>query len=434
MGVCSLVTLACGGENSQPGMTPPPPPVAPPPDVTPLPGQIVVNPDRPTWLAYYGEGPAFVCGPGEPEDFLFRGELLSDGTRAGDQEALIQKLALTGANSTYLMAVRSHGGDGDSTHNPFTDHDPAKGLDADVLDQWENWFTAMEEHDIVVFFFIYDDGALVWDTGDQVGTEERAFVHTLVDRFEDHRNLVWVIQEEYQKALSPERVRALAREVQLADDHGHPIAVHQLPGLQFDFASDPAIRHFAIQVRGREEGVPDELYGVDPAGLHDAMVRAWEMADGRYSLNASEVGGHGRGTEARRKNWGAALGGAYVMNFDWNIENTSLTDLRQCGYMVRFMESTPLLEMAPRDDLAAGSTRWVLADPPNAYVAYTDDADGPMGVRELEAGLYDLTWLDTVTGVTIEERNRPVPAGQELWPPPASLGTELALFIRETVP
>ena len=57
-----------------------------------------------------------------------------------------------------------------------------------------------------------------------------------------------------------------------------------------------------------------------------------------------------------------------------------------------------------------------------------------MGVRGLEAGLYDLTWLDTVTGVAIEERNRPAPTGEEVWEPPTALGTEIALFVRRTNP
>lgn len=42
------------------------------------------------------------------------------------------------------MAVRSHGGDGSSTQNPFIDSDPSKGLDQDILNQWENWFVETE--------------------------------------------------------------------------------------------------------------------------------------------------------------------------------------------------------------------------------------------------------------------------------------------------
>ena len=67
--------------------------------------------------------------------------------------SLITKLKGTGANSIYLMAVRSHGGDGNSTENPFVNNDPAKGINMAVLDQWETWFTEMDRNGIVIYFF-----------------------------------------------------------------------------------------------------------------------------------------------------------------------------------------------------------------------------------------------------------------------------------------
>ena len=94
----------------------------------PMPGQIVVDDGNPRWFRYHGGGPFFMAGPGDPEGFLYRGKLRPDGTRDGDQAKLIAKLAGSGANSIYLMAVRSHGGDGEESHNPFVGHDPARGL------------------------------------------------------------------------------------------------------------------------------------------------------------------------------------------------------------------------------------------------------------------------------------------------------------------
>ena len=94
----------------------------------PMNGQIIVDAERPQWLRRKGDGPFFMCGPGDPENFLYRGRLMPDGTRDGDQTELIEKMKDTGANCIYLMAVRSHGGDGDKTHNPFIDNDPRKGI------------------------------------------------------------------------------------------------------------------------------------------------------------------------------------------------------------------------------------------------------------------------------------------------------------------
>ncbi len=81
-------------------------------------GQIMVDPDNPSWLVYNRDenndgrpDPYFLCGPGDPEGFLYRGTRNPDGTRNGDQEALIEKVRVNGGNCIYLMAVRTHGGD-----------------------------------------------------------------------------------------------------------------------------------------------------------------------------------------------------------------------------------------------------------------------------------------------------------------------------------
>jgi len=47
-----------------------------------LPGQIIVVGENPCYLKYNGGGPAFLCGPDNPETFLFLGDLNPDGTRS----------------------------------------------------------------------------------------------------------------------------------------------------------------------------------------------------------------------------------------------------------------------------------------------------------------------------------------------------------------
>jgi hypothetical protein len=385
---------------------------------TPLPDQIVVSEATPQWLERAGGGPIFLCGPGDPEGFLYRGTLNGDGTRSGDQDALIAKLSGTGANCIYLMAVRSHGGDGDATENPFVGHDPAQGLDTDVLDQWETWFTAMDEAGIVIYFFFYDDSARIWNTGDSVGTEERDFIHALVNRFEHHRHLIWCVAEEYSEAFSETRVSSIAREIRAADDHGHVVAVHQHSGLTFDFADDPDLDQFAMQ------------YNVSTAAeLHAGMVTAWSRAGGRYQLTMSEAAAFGTGDEARRKSWACALGGAYVMILGMDIDSTPLSDLDDCGRLVLFMESTRFDAMAPHDELAFGGTEYVLAAPPGAYIAYASNASGELGLRDVAEGDYDFRWLDCSTGASVTQSAVSLEAGDQTWPTPPGLGSEIAVSV-----
>ncbi|MBN1344172.1 MAG: hypothetical protein JXQ73_15915, partial [Phycisphaerae bacterium] len=380
-------------------------------------GQIVVDPDHPRWLRRYGQGPFFMCGPGDPEDFLYRGKLEPDGTRSGDQDALIRKLTGTGANCIYVMAVRSHGGDGDRTHNPFVDHDPAKGLNPKVLDQWETWFAALDRAGVVIFLFLYDDSCLVWNTGDHVGPSERDFIRTLVRRFKHHKHLIWCVAEEYNEKLSRPRVAAIAREIRAADGLKHPIAVHH-NGLDFHFADDPCVDQFAVE------------YNVPTAkALHEGMVEAWGKSHGRYGLNMSEAADYGQGAAARKKSWACAMGGAYVMILGMDVAGTPVSDLKDCGDLVRFFESTTFAEMAPHDELEFGATEYVLAKPGHSYIAYASSASGHIGLRGLRAGAYDFLWFDCASGKQSAQSNVRVASGDQSWPAPSGFGPELAVYV-----
>jgi hypothetical protein len=263
----------------------------------------------------------------------------------------------------------------------------------------------------------------VWETGDAVEAPERAFVRGIVDRFEHHRHLVWCIAEEYEEALTPQRASALAAEVRAADDHDHVIAVHQRTGLSFDFPDDPSIDQFAIQ------------YNVSTADeLHAGMVQAWSQAAGRWQLVMAESAEHGTGAAARRKSWASAMGGAYVMVLRMDVATTDPDDLAACGRIVDFMESTDFDTMSPRDDLAFGATTWALADSGRSYIAYAVDPAGPMGVKGLRAGLWDIRWFDCVTGARVDQLAVPLPAGDHAWPVPDSLGPEVAVSIRLVPP
>ena len=381
------------------------------------PSALIVDPERPAHFKYAAGGSHYLCAAGDPEGFLYRGTRNADGTRAGDQQALIQKIAPTGANGIYVMAVRSHGGDGAADENPFVDSDPTRGLDEDILKQWDTWFSAMDAAGVVIYFFFYDDSARVWRTGDQVGPEERAFFETLVRRYRHHRHLVWVIGEEYSEGLNRPRVSALATLIAAADDRDHPIGVHQLNGLDFDFADDPEIDQFTIQ------------YNVATAReLHHGMVQAFGKAAGRYNLNMSEAAGHGTGAMARHKNWAAALGGASVMVIGMDIASTPVADLEDCGRLRRFMESTRFAEMAPHDELAFGASEYVLANPGQLYIAYASARSGDLGVRALAAGDWSMAFFDPVSGKMSRSIAR-LPAGDRTLPTPAGFGAELAVYL-----
>lgn len=413
------------------------PATAPPEPAQPLDGQIIVDPDHPRWFRYAGGGPFFMCGPGDPEDFLYRGTRQPDGTRDGDQEQIIAKLAASGANCLYMQIVRSHGGDGSPDHNPFVDSDPDGPLDTDILDQWDHWFQAMDDAGIVTFLMFYDDGACIWDcnagSDHAVRAAELAFVQNIVDRFEHLRHLIWVVAEEYQESFSPERIAAVAHAIREADDHDHPTAVHKLSGFSFgEFADDPSIDQFAVQSPH-----------LAPRALHEALVTAGDTSGGRYNLNMSEMADHGTGRDARLRNWAAAMAGAYVMVYPWDVATTDDADLRGCGILRRFMESTTIDRFVSRDDLAAGDTEYVLSTPAEtgplvsssgtSAILYASEARATLGMHQFAGARAHLRWLDPVSGDTANVPDVRVETdedGTALFPLPSGWQGEVALYVR----
>ena len=397
---CGLIAAAAGG--------------------APLPGQIVVDLDHPNWLMRQGGAHVYICGPGDPEDFLYRGTRNSDGTRDGDQIALIQKLAEQGGNCIYLQAVRSHGGDGGPDHNPFIDANPAKGLGMRILDQWEEWFALMDREGILIYFFFYDDGAVIWNAAGEarntVCPEESAFIQAIVARFQHHKNLIWIVAEESEEAYTHERVRAIAREIREADEHGHIVGNHHNSGTSFK-AWEPggALSHFAMQY----EAPGDEA--------HAGAIEGLEKGEGKYQTIYAE---NTEGEPTAEYAWRAAMGGLMPMMLRMDIAGTPPEVLNQCRYLQRFFEGSDFYTMAPHDELGDAGTKWVLADPGESYIAYSLDSPEKMGIKALPAGAYALTWLDCRTGNKAAERIYLDKQANHTFARPEGIGAWCAVWIK----
>ena len=424
------------------------------PQSGPLPGQIIVDPDNATYLVYNRDSnsdgkldPFYMCGPGDPEDFLYRGTRQSNGTRnGGDQMTIINAVKNSGANSLYMQAVRSHGGDGDRTQNPFEGSNPSNPLDQDILNQWEDWFDQMDNNGIVIYFFFYDDDALVWNTGNTVGNMERAFIQGLVNKFEHHKNLIWCVAEEYNEDLSITRVLNIAYEIRAADDHDHVIAVHHAAGhsggavtWNFDFANKSNIDQWAYEaISGHNK--PNNVD--TPQELHNSIVAIFSDAKGRYNINMAEYYTKhveqlkaGDRTGIRRNNWACGLAGAHAMVIgpwgSWYGGDTTPTSamLADMGRQRTFFESTDFNTMSPRDDLKYGGTDWVLAKAGSSYIAYASSLSGNIGLKGLNAGTYSFKWFDCVDGDTVNQTKTLGP-GDQSWSRPPEIGTELAVHIK----
>jgi hypothetical protein len=419
-------------------------------DPAALPGQIIVKGSKPGYLKYNGGGPVFLCGPDNPEEFLFLGKLNADGTRSGGrQEQLIETMAAAGVNVMHCQMFRMRRcnikDEGDDQHCPFVDFDPAKPLNEKVLDQWEGWLKMLEERGINVHFEFYNDATDVermgWtlDAKGELHPDEARFFTGIVNRFKHRKNVIWGIEESLNK-LPRERTahfKKLSGLVAQLDNHHHPI-IHSFvtpETSERDFGSDKItsdeyIDDPNIHITSWLHVLP---HGTDYEAQHRAYLKYAAINCDRFIVMKGETEKFPRQREhSRRYLWACAMTGMHTPEAGVNAL-TRPALLPDAGRVRKFMEQTDLFRMRPADDLAAGSTKWVLANPGQSYIAYTYDCSGPMGLQDLPAGSYDITWFDTVSGRSQTQDSVRVEAGEASWTKPAGLGSEIALYVRRTM-
>jgi hypothetical protein len=364
----------------------------------------------------------FICGPGDPGDFLYVGKRNADGTRDGDQVERIEKLARHGGNCIYIQLVRTHGGDAkaDKTQNPFVNSDPAQGLDDGILKQWDDWFARLDRHNILIYLFFYDDSARIWNTGDRVNSDERAFFETIVKRYQHLKNLIWVIGEESEERYSTARVQALARIIQDADEHGHLIGDHHQSGTTFKAWQDGgALNHFAMQLAATD----DEA--------HAGAIEALRKADGRYQIIYSESTTMRTDVDGMRSHaWAVAMGGLMPMLLRMDIASTPPEALQQCRHLQNFFEATDFWTLSPRDELKHGQTQYVLASPARGYIAYGNHIESGLGLKDMAVGSYAVHWLDCRSGKTADAAQAISATGDVSFAKPEGFGLECAAWIR----
>ena len=411
-----------------------------------LPGQIRVDPTTNRWLVYNRDNnldsqsdPFFLSGAGGPEGFLY-----GDITPGWTQDGIIDSLIQNGMNGIYMIAVRSHGGDGTSTQNPWLNHTPGtasnSNLDPAIISRWHQWFTRMDSAGIVIYLFFYDDNSDPFYYGcagcegrreETMPPEEGAFIKAMVGEFRRYKHLIWVVAEEYQEEFGDGRINGIIQTIRTYDPDSHPIGVHQLPGLTFNF---PAVAdQHAVQ-----------FTSTSLAGCHTDALSAWNNASGRYNLNFAEqfftdTGKSGlTDADYRQCIWGEAMAGSYSMQLGaWetssNRKPPSLGMANASRFLVNFFESTDFNAMTPNDSLKNAGTQFVLTNSTRtSLIAYSYSNPAAMGVLGLPAGFYNLKWFNPINGETVTNSITISQTTNTSWPKPPLMGSEVALYIHKS--
>lgn len=414
-----------------------------------LPGQIIVAGKNPGYLKYNGGGPAFLCGPDNPETFLFLGDLNPDGTRSnGQQQQVIDRLVKSGANAFHFQMTRLRRcnikDEGDDQHSPFVDFDPGKPLNEAILDQWDGWLGQLEAAGIVVHLEFYNDATDVemmgWklDENGNLHFDEKRFFEGIVKRFKHHKNIIWGIEESVNK-LPRARIQhfmELSELIAEVDNHNHPI-MHSFVtpdtserdiGRDYvfpaDFSDDPH-----IQLVTWLHVLP---HGEDFDTQHEAYLKWSRVGCGRFIVVKNETEKFPRTEpQSRIYQWSCAMTGMHALEAGHDVLRRQRL-LEADGLIARFMEQTDFHTMKPTDTLAVGSTKWVLANPGRSYIAYTYDYERAMGIKNMTPGYYTLMWFDTVTGETVTMNGVSVTSGDAEWQKPDSMDKEIVLYIRRS--
>jgi hypothetical protein len=417
-----------------------------------LPGQIVVVDktfNNPGYLRYNGFGPAFLCGPDNPETFLFMGELLPDGTRDGiEQEKALKKLGESGANAFHLQLTRmkkcNYKDEGDDTHSPFIDFDPSKGLNPKILDQWDDWIEQFAAYGITLHFELYNDATDVsmmgWtlDKEGNLHPDEYKFIKGVVERFRHHKNIIWGLEESANKLPRSEtsRFKKIAALISETDNYNHPIVqsfvvpndpegdFHPYSGTPDDYAGDPN-----IDIVTWLHVVPN---GEDFEKQYQEYKQFYDMDASHFIVWKNESYQMAReGYPSRSYMWSAAMAGLHCLEAYHHAHDGKVETLEEDGFLAKFMEATEYYKMIPRNDLAVSEATWVLANPGQSYIVYSYDCQGAVDLQQIPAGTYSVKWMDSDTGEMVELMRQNMEGGDEKLNKPPTLGKEVAIYLNK---
>ena len=386
------------------------------------------------FYAKYNTSPATLwlpTGPGDPEDFLCRS--------ATERTSIVNRL--NGGNTLYVMAVKTHGGDGPARCNPWIGGNPANGLDAAKLNDWYKVLDQLDNKGVIIHFFIYDDDSCPWgartdcEARTALRTDEGNFLNAFVDRFKTLSNLVWVIAEEYPEAVQFQRATSIAARIRSRDTI-HPVGIHQLPGdTTFNFPNENNFDVFLMQMGNTVRS---------SRAVHDTIAKEYNAAAGRYAVVLAELlTWHsdlldaGDRPNLRRSYWAAAMGGAAatLVIGTWAPQVTPPTqDMLNDMYRVHaLLKGSDKSDLSNADTARSGTTLYVRKNSGNSkMLVYSETCTNfPYpGVTSLPSGTFRATWMNTVSGTKVTRTVSSNGGSHNFGVPPTGLGAECVIWVR----
>lgn len=341
------------------------------------------------------------AGLDDPENFI--------GTAFGDWEAKrsqIDFLSEMGINSIYVITNNIDGDRKDTW--PWMGETPAQAktnhdrFDVAKLQEWEDFFSYVQQKGIVLHLVLNDDSA--WS-----GYDQEMYIREMVARFGHHPGIIWNIGEEANEIYSNSEQEDLAAKIKDVDPYNHPVTVHRkspwpflgnqkfdLASIQIgdggsDFSTARLMDYNAIVLEHREQST---LQGHTIPIMIDETPRITEVDQEIRKKFRTQVlypiffGGG---------NFELHYRDAYGQSGSVTIEDLQplIMDMVR---LRRMLESLPFTGMQPCNELLSNPGNICFGDQGKVYAIYFPEGGSESLDFTQQEGEFSATWFDPRTG------------------------------------
>lgn len=319
-------------------------------------------------------------------------------------------LAATGANSVYFLPMNV-GGDGNDTFPTLT----AQGkthYDTSKLLQWETVFTHADRLGIFLHFQLSEaeSANAAYHDGGTLGRERKLFYRELIARFGHHLGIEWDIGEEnnYDTLLRTE----FAAYIRALDAYSHPMTTHTRYGAMEEYYA-PLLGNGDFTMTAFQYGLSNLGPTVESWRQRSAAAgRPWVISMDEPHPIQNDLLDDATGYPSGRRNflWPVYLSGGG--GFEWYVKENGggdtfdlrIEDFREMEAALlwtrharAFLDTLPLLEMAPARDLGCSGCS-TLAKPGAVYALYRKSSAAFSVDLSASPAEFLVTWFDPRAG------------------------------------
>jgi len=344
-----------------------------------------------------------------PEMEVIHGPVERVDVRLSGPRRIVSKVSQMGINSIYAIANNIDGDRRDTW--PWLGGNEAQAkansdrFDVAKLQQWEDFFSYIQQKGIVLHFVFNDDSA--WR-----GYDQALYIREMIARFGHNPGIIWNVGEEANEIFSDRDQIEFADQIKETDPYHHPVTVHRkspwpfLGELSFDaasiqigdggadFSATRLMNINSIVIEHRERGTQRD---------HPVPIMVDETP------RITEVNPEIREKFRNQILYPIILGGGNFELHYWDAYGqngtVSIPDLEilinDMVALRKLLESFPFPVMQPCNQELSNPNNICFGESGNIYIIYLPDGGSESIDLSLTAGNFAYSWFDPRTGGVI---------------------------------